>query len=1278
MGSIFYITKIKKTEFLSRDKSWNIWVDTGGTFTDCIGIDPQGQEYRVKVLSSSGLRGTLAVLKSGREIEIETDWDAPDDFLNGFAFRMLQADHAKSQVIQFNSAANTLVLSQDIARANWEGSSFELMSPEEAPVLAARLITQTPLEDPLPPVNLRLATTRGTNALLERNGAPTALFITKGFADLLKIGNQQRPDLFALNIEKPPSLYESVFEVEERIGASGDIVQSLSMANLEQQVPELLNNGIQSAAVVTMNSHQNNQHEKKVGHWLRQKGLKYVSISSELSDFVKILPRAQTTLVNAYLAPVLQDYLGGVKKVMKKGRLLVMTSAGGLKESSRFTPKDGLLSGPAAGVVGAAAMGKEAGFENIISFDMGGTSTDVSRYKGDFEYVFEHHVGDAQLMAPAVSVETVAAGGGSVCWFDGHSLRVGPQSAGASPGPACYGAGGPLTVTDINLLAGRLDERNFHIPIDIDAAQKALVSVADNIDRSISQQTLIEGFLDIANQRMAEAIKKISLRKGYDPKEYALVSFGGAGAQHCCAIARQLQMKSIVIPGDAGLLSARGLGSAEVEHFEERQLLKPLEVTASQIPDLFDDLTERAFNELASQGYDQRLKVRRKALFLRLQDQESTLEIKYNTNTDIARKFENVYRGRYGHWVDQPQIEVESLRVVVSTDSEYQATQKKGKTKKTKAHEIGRKNILYKSETLSTPVYRRDDIPREGQLNGPALILDPYSTILVEPGWNAEIRASGSLVLNQQTELAEQKKRNRTEVVELELFTNRFTSIAEKMGEMLQRTALSVNVKERQDFSCALLNPRGELVVNAPHIPVHLGALGLCVRSVMEEVEMQPGDVVVTNHPAFGGSHLPDVTLISPVFTDQNELAGYVANRAHHAEIGGTRPGSMPPAATTLAEEGVVIPPMHLIKAGESQFEAIRQLLTEGPYPTRNVQENIADLQAQLAANQQGGEALRALVREHRLAKVQYYMNALKDRAAELMRSTIKDMANGVYESKELLDDNTPLCCKWTIRDSTLEIDFEGTGDVHPTNLNATPAIVNSVIMYVLRVLVNEPIPLNEGLMKPVSVKLPESLLNPTFGARPEDCPAVVGGNVEISQRLTDTLLKPFERIACGQGTMNNVLFGNDSFGYYETVGGGSGAGPEFDGADAVHQHMTNTRGTDPEIFEQRYPVHLNRYQIRKNSGGRGKRKGGEGIIRDITFLEPVELSVLTQHRRQAPYAQRGAEPGKVGRQKVIRKNGDQIELSPADSCDLETGDRFILFTPGGGGFGEALDKKIM
>lgn len=1252
-------------------KPWQIWIDTGGTFTDCIALDPEGQFHKTKVLSNSSLRGVILEWEDERSIKVDQNWKAPTDFVKGFSFSLLDSKPPPVKVASFDPGRSTLRLSREWTGPKDTGRSFEVVSEMEAPVTAARLITETKPGQSLPPVELRLATTKGTNALLERAGTPPVLFITAGFGDLLRIGDQKRPELFSFQIKKPEPLYRHVIEVAERMDTEGDPVIELDHDKLTNKIAKMQNSesGITSAAVCLMNGYKNPEHEVQIEAMLEKAGVSYISTSSRLNPFIKIISRAQTTVVNAYLSPVLREYLQSVAEEVPEGSLWIMTSAGGLETSDRFNPKDSLLSGPAGGVVGASATGRLAGFKRVVSFDMGGTSTDVARFDDGFNYEFEHVVGDAKLAAPVLSIETVAAGGGSICSYDGHKLTVGPDSAGADPGPACYGSGGPLTLTDVNLLLGRLEPDNFGIPVSPEAAKTKFRELLKQVGPN-SPEELLEGFLSIANERMADAIRKISLRKGYDPSEYAIVAFGGAGGQHVCAIADLLDIEDIIVPSDAGLLSARGLGHAVVEKFAERQVLKSLSETEEHLASLIDDLEREASRKLQAEGVDSdEIIIRQKLAFMRLKGQESTVDAEFEEDSDLHALFKKAYMNRYGHWISGREVEVESIRVVASGQEpnlkqpEPDPTDKRGES-------LRIKKTVFDGNYLETSVYNRNELTTEQQIAGPALILDPYSTILVEPEWKAEVLADGSLkIARRQIRETAQDENYKSEAIALELFTNRFTSIAEEMGEMLRRTALSVNVKERLDFSCALLNAKGELVVNAPHIPVHLGALGLCIRRLKESIELKPGDVVATNHPAFGGSHLPDLTVVTPVFSN-HDLVGFTASRAHHAEIGGTRPGSMPPDATTLVEEGVVIPPNHLVRQGKEQWGKIRDLLTSARYPTRSVEENIADLQAAVAANHRGANSLIQLIKSHGQERVLYYMNALKQHAADKIRTTIQSIQEGTYRSVEKLDDGTPLKVLIEVTDQRIVFDFEGTGGVHPGNLNATPAIVNSVIIYLLRMLVGESLPLNEGLLDPVTIRLPRCLLNPGFPDDPAACPAVVGGNVETSQRLVDLLLKPFKKIACSQGTMNNVLFGNERFGYYETIGGGTGAGPGFTGADAVHHHMTNTSGTDPEILEQRYPVRLERYAVRRDSGGAGKRSGGNGVEREMTFLEPVSLSVLTQHRVEAPYGLEGGKPGARGKQWIIRRNGTREELQSTDGAELEAGDRFVIQTPGGGGYG--------
>lgn len=1252
---------------------WKIWIDTGGTFTDCIGIHPAGTMRKAKVLSSSALRGSIAESREADEYVIRQDWDAPSGFIEGFRFKLLGGKHPECRVKSFDSENSTMQIDTFIDKKEFEeGASFEVKSPYEAPILAARLLTGTLPDKSLPPLELRLATTRGTNALLEQKGAPTVLLITEGFKDLLQIGDQKRPDLFDLQIQKPPSVYDKVIEIPERLDANGNVLKSISLSGLDEECRVFLSQSDAAFAICLMHSYQNPRHESLLKKELRNMGAQHVSVSSELAPFIKILPRAQTTLVNACLQPILQQYLDAVASEMSHGNMHIMTSAGGLVNAKNFRPKDSLLSGPAGGVVGAAAIGRYNGFDSVISFDMGGTSTDVARYEKGFDYVFEHTVGSARLNAPALSIETVAAGGGSICAFDGTRLTVGPESAGAFPGPACYGAGGPLTLTDINLLLGRLKEDNFGIPIQPEHSKQKfnalLKKIKENRNKEPDRKEILEGFLRIANERMADAIRKISMRKGYDPSNYALVGFGGAGAQHVCAIADELDITHVLIPSDAGLLSAYGLGNAVIEQFAEKQILASLSDIKSDLPLILERLQKKAKQKLRKkEKISTDLQIRKKLVHMRIKGQESTLEVAYSEN--LRSDFKETYINRYGHWIEGSEIEIESVRVIASTFPPEINKAASSKSEKP-ARPVAENLIQFFRKRIKTPIYSRRDLAITQTIEGPALILDPYSTIVLEPGWKAKVQEDATLHLSK-IRLADstKKEKHRAESVALELFTNRFTSITEEMGEMLKRTARSVNVKERMDFSCALLNPGGELVVNAPHIPVHLGALGLCVQKLQKATEMEPGDVIVTNHPSFGGSHLPDITVVTPIFTNSGKLIGYAASRAHHAEIGGTRPGSMPPDAQTLAEEGVVIPPMYLVRQGKPQWDRIRNHLTGAQYPTRAIEENMADLKAAVAANHQGAESMRKLAEQSGTEKIRFYMSEIKKEASGKCRKMLSELPDAITVSEELLDDGSRLKAKITKKKDKLTIDFSDTEKTHTGNLNATPAIVNSVVMYVLRLLIDKPLPLNEGLLSPVTIKLPECMLNPVFQNDPVNCPAVVGGNTETSQRLVDLLLKPFEKIACSQGTMNNVLFGNDGFGYYETIGGGTGAGPGFNGADAVHHHMTNTAGTDPEILEHRYPVRLQRYEIRKNSGGQGMFAGGNGIEKELLFTEPVSLSVLTQHRTVSPYGIQGGKAGAKGKQWIISDNGSRESLSSIDGKDLKAGDRFIIQTPGGGGY---------
>jgi 5-oxoprolinase (ATP-hydrolysing) len=1269
--------------------SWQIWIDTGGTFTDCLALDPTGTLRRAKVLSSSALRAVVAEVQSADTLRIAEEWSAAAGVVDGLEMRVLGSDAPPVRIDGYDPASGRMRLERGIDGIR-AGASVEIRSPEEAPILAARLVTGTAFGAALPPLAMRLATTRGTNALLERRGAPTALFITRGFGDLLRIGTQQRPDLFALDVRRPAPLYAEAVEVAERRAADGGVLLPLDLADARAAAARVASTGVHSAAVALAHAFRDPAHERALAEALRGAGFEHVSLSSELAPFIGLLARAETATVDAYLGPVIGRYLEGVRSALGGGRLHVMTSAGGLVRPEDFRAKDSLLSGPAGGVVGAALAGRRSGHARVIAFDMGGTSTDVARVDGDFEYVWEHEVGGARIVAPALAIESVAAGGGSVCAFDAQGLRVGPESAGASPGPACYGAGGPLTITDCNLLLGRLDPARFAIPVH--PAPAALVAdalaaaVRAQTGEALDRQALLAGLIDIADERMADAIRGISLRRGYDPSEYALVAFGGAGAQHACGVASRLGIGTVVVPTDAGLLSALGIGHAPVERFAERQVLRPLDDVASTLPQLFDAMSAEAAEAVAREGVPRgEIGIRRRIANLRYVGQDSTLTVEWDADVPLRDAFEARYAAVYGHRPAARPIEVESIRAIAST--RVADPPPSPSPEPHDARPAATRETWISGAWTEVPVYERDALRPGARLPGPALIAERHSATYVAAGWDAQVDAPGNLVLqanledfapeaegavavHSRTNALTHSRTSVPEAVRLELFVSRFRALVGEMGEMLRRTALSTNVKERLDFSCALLDADGELVVNAPHIPVHLGAMGLCVRSVRDVVAMQPGDVIVTNHPGFGGSHLPDVTVITPVHDDEARLIGYVASRAHHAEIGGTRPGSMPPAARTLVEEGVVIRPMHLVRAGEARWDAMRGVLAGGPHPSRNVDDNLADLAAAVAANHRGAELLRGLAREHGPAAVAEYMDALKRRAEAGIRDALRRIPDGSYRAEERLDDGSPLCVRIDVEGDRAVIDFGGSADVHPGNLNATPAIVRSVVLYVLRLLVREPLPLNEGLLRAVDLHLPPGLLNPPFGDDPAHDPAVVGGNTEVSQRLTDTLLKALGVAACSQGTMNNVLWGSTGFGYYETVCGGAGAGPGWDGASAVHTHMTNTRITDPEVVEHRYPVRVERFGVRAGSGGAGAHRGGDGAVRELTFLAPMSLSVLTQHRAEGPYGMHGGGSGAPGRQRVLRAGGETVELAPVDGIEVEAGDRLVLETPGGGGWG--------
>jgi len=1240
-------------------RRWQILIDTGGTFTDCLAIDTDGTVRRLKVLSTSILRVSLETQFAGNRIAISKNLQVNPSSLVGYPIRSIVGSIA-GKIIDASDKEGWLEIS---GAGDWSNQEIEVCSDEEVPVFAVRLITNTSKEQQLPDIDLRLGSTKGTNALLERKVAKTALIINAGFEDLLLIGTQQRPNIFNLRIEKKRQFYEEVYGLNTRQDYNGVIRVPLTDFELDNIIKKLRGNNIEAVAVAFLNSYKNTSQEEFVQEKLRSAGFKYISLSSQLSPEIKFLKRAETAVVNACLAPIIEDYVEGIQSALTPNSSFeIMSSSGGLHTAERFAPKDSLLSGPAGGIVGAASLAERIGKEKVITLDIGGTSADVAHYHNCFSYKYENSVGDATILSPALDIHTVAAGGGSICYYDGYILRVGPESAGASPGPACYGKGGPLTLTDIALLSGRLSADSSHLPLIRSESEKRLLEVVSEIEkrsgRRPEEKDLIEGFLQIANEKMAEAIKKVSVRKGFDPSEYMLLAFGGAGGQFACDIAEKLSIKAILAPSDGGLLSAVGIGMAKREKFSTRQLLQPLEKTLIQAPVIIRELQEQLYDSFATDGFaESQVQFSTPSYTMRYFGQETPVEV-FCDNIELLREqFEEEYFRLMGHTLKR-EVEVVSVRVkgyinaaldLFSTEREVQQYPKPDSIE----------NI---------PTFYWEKLNPGAIIAGPALILNRSSTLYIKSNWTGTLDGFRSfrLDINSSEERLEDKEFQ--EEAQLELFTNRFFAIAEQMGSTLERTSFSVNVKERLDFSCALLNEKAELVVNAPHIPVHLGSLGICVQKVTETLDLGEGDIAITNHPGYGGSHLPDVTLIAPVYHEKT-LIGYVANRAHHAEIGGINPGSMPTSAKSLEEEGVVIAPQLIVKNGSPGWSEIENLLTSAKYPTRNVMENIADLKGAVASINTGVSAMSELCRTYGSRVIIQQMQNILDHACMKLRDSLASAIQKPLFAKEFLDSGIPLVVKITRGHDKIIIDFEGTGPVDQGNMNATPAIVNSTVLYVLRLLVGQDIPLNEGLLKDIEIKLPLCLLNPNFGENPAECPAVVGGNTEVSQRLTDLLLKAFNLAACSQGTMNNLVFGNEQFGFYETIGGGTGAGDGFSGFDAVHQHMTNTRITDPEIIEFRYPVEVTRFQIRKYSGGEGAFSGGNGIIRGLKFTQPVVLNLLSQHRKETPYGLKGGAHGKAGEQYLMR-SGKKIKLEGIVSMRLEKDDEFVIKTPGGGGFG--------
>ena len=1147
---------------------------------------------------------------------------------------------------------------------------------------------------------VKMGTTVATNSLLERKGDRTLLVVNRGFRDALRIGYQTRPRLFDLRIVLPEMLYERVVEIDARVGANGERIAPLDEAAAEAELRAAFADGIRSVAIVLMHGYRYPEHELALSRLARAIGFTQVSTSYETSPLMKLVGRGDTTVVDAYLSPLLRRYIDQVGTELGEGvRLMFMQSNGGLTDARRFQGKDAILSGPAGGIVGAVETAARAGRDRIISFDMGGTSTDVAHYDGAYERAFETLVAGVRMRAPMMMIHTVAAGGGSILAFDGARYRVGPESAGADPGPACYRRGGPLCVTDCNVLLGKLQPEFFprvfgpgqDQPLDREAVVAGFEALADEIAASPagggrpapSAVEVAEGFLRIAVDNMANAIKSISVRRGYDVTGYTLNCFGGAGGQHACLVADALGMTRVMIHPFAGVLSAYGMGLADVRALRDRAVEAPLdEAGAEALGSALDELADETRTELADQGIGkERIRVLRRA-HVRYDGTDTPDLVDAGDAHEMKARFEDAHRRRYGFIMPWKSLVIEAASVEAIGSMEaggnpfaanIGTANGGGSGPDAGPEPVARVGVWFGGEERETPVCRREALGAGAVLDGPAVVLESTATTVVEPGWRATLAESGDLVLERVVPLPRESAAGTDcDPVMLEVFNNRFMSIAEQMGLTLENTALSVNIKERLDFSCALFDPDGMLVANAPHIPIHLGSMGESVVTVARENRgrMKPGDVFCVNAPYNGGTHLPDVTVITPVFEEDTgsgapRILFFVASRGHHADIGGSMPGSMPPDARTVEEEGTLFDNFTLVDGGRFLEDELRAHLGAGRWPARNPDQNVADLKAQIAAGAKGIEEVRRMIDEFGLDVVHAYMKHVQDNAEEQVRRVIDVMRDGGFDLP--MDIGSRIRVRITFDKERREatVDFTGTSGQLPNNFNAPSAVARSAVLYVFRCLVEDDIPLNEGCLKPIRIIIPEdSMLAPKYPA------AVAAGNVETSQALVDALFGALGVAAESQGTMNNILFGNERHQYYETVCGGAGAGPGYDGTSAVHTNMTNTRLTDPEILEWRYPVVLESFGVNRGSGGAGQWRGGDGTRRRIRFLEAMDLTVLSQHRIVAPYGLAGGEDGRCGRNWVERVDGTVDEMTGQDHRHVEVGDVFVLETPSGGGYG--------
>jgi 5-oxoprolinase (ATP-hydrolysing) len=1175
----------------------------------------------------------------------------------------------------------------------------------DAPVRGISDILGVPAGGPVPvdKINaIRMGTTVATNALLERKGERTVLVITKGFKDALRIGYQNRPDIFARRIELPDMLYERVVEADERRRADGFEEKPLDETALAADLQSAFAAGIRSCAIVFMHGYLYPDHEVRAAEIAGDIGFTQVSVSHRVSRLIKLVGRGDTTMVDAYLTPVLKRYIEGLTARLggketfdgigpKEGcRLLFMQSGGGLIDAGRFQGKDSLLSGPAGGIVGAVQVCRTAGFDRIITFDMGGTSTDVAHYNGEYERDLETEIDGVRLRTPMMAIHTVAAGGGSIIQFDGQRFRAGPASAGADPGPACYRRNGPLTITDCNLIVGRILPDYFpkvfgpngDRPLDRESARQKFDALTGRINRatgqSLTPEAVASGFLTIAVENMANAIKKISLRRGYDVSRYTLCCFGGAGGQHACRMADTLGMKRIFIHSLAGVLSAYGMGLADIRVLRQRSLNAPLSsALVLEINRIAAELTAEAEMEAAGGERPSRPMLTALRLLVKYRGTDSSLPVPFNHDPEkMKTAFEHAHRQRFGFIQQDKPLMAEAVSVEVIRTMAVPLEPELPRRSSGPPPSAAGTRLFDKEGWLDAPVYQRTDLLAGDRITGPAVIVENTGTNIVDAGWQAEVNGHGHLVLSRtypDTAAARKKQpitiadHERPDPVMLEIFSNLFMAVAEQMGITLRNTASSVNIKERLDFSCAVFDHRGGLVANAPHIPVHLGSMGESVQALIEAQRgrFKPGDVFAANNPFCGGTHLPDITVITPVF-DNGKILFFVASRGHHADVGGTTPGSMPPDSTGLFEEGVLLDNFHLVKDHAFRETDLRRLLLSGQYPARNPDQNIADLQAQIAANEKGIRELRRLTDQYGTAMVRAYMTFVQDNAEASVRRIIPSLSEGVFSCDMDAGCRIKVAVSIDKTRRSARIDFTGTSGQQKNNLNAPAAIARSAVLYVFRTLVPEDIPLNAGCLNPLEIVLPPgSMLNPDYPA------AVAGGNVETSQAVVDALYGALGVMAASQGTMNNFTFGNDRYQYYETVCGGSGAGSGFDGTDAVHTHMTNSRLTDPEVLERRFPVLLEAFSIRPASGGVGRYRGGNGVIRRLRFLTPMTAAILSNRRRVAPFGLGGGKDGLPGQNRVERFSGTRETVGSTDTVEMQAGDTFVIETPGGGGFGD-------